>query len=315
MRQTRINFVGQSTYFESSALSVETPTVSPRFFDFRVGADPETLRQQLLAHPADVVIVFKPETIPAGLFAEISGCKVGWFTEPLPRSVPAAARPFNDPDAAPNPEQDRQLAAIAKADLARRLESARTVDVSNYDRFIVYDPFIAETVSEFAPVWKALPLPVDDVYYQNVPALPNVPPKVGFFGRPTLHRDLMLGPSLHSFDVRYIAHGVFGAELRDMAFNLDVAINLHNERYPNFENRVSLHLAAGNLVISEPLSPRHGLEPGIDYLEVNTPKDLYIILEEIRHYPDSFSMMRRRGHEKAEYFRASSVYDKLVTEF
>jgi hypothetical protein len=124
----------------------------------------------------------------------------------------------------------------------------------------------------------------------------------------------MLGPSLHAFDVRYIAHGVFGEELRDMAFKLDVAINLHNERYPNFENRVSLHLAAGNLVISEPLSPRHGLEPGADYLEVNTPKELYTALEENRNYPDTFSMMRNRGRQKAEYFRASNVYRALVSD-
>ena len=51
----------------------------------------------------------------------------------------------------------------------------------------------------------------------------------------------------------------------------DVGINVHNEPYPSFENRVCLHLAAGHLVLSEPLSPTHGLEPGIDYLEVGTP--------------------------------------------
>ncbi len=312
--ETRINFVGQRTYFESSALSSATKGIKPLFFDFRVGADPETLHHRLQAQPADVTIVFKPETIPIGLLSDIDGVKIGWFTEPLPRSIPALPRPFNDPDAVPNAEQDRNLASIAVADLERRLASARTVDPSNFNKFIVFDPQIADTVSQFVPVWRSMPLPVDDIYFQDVPSKPNVPPRIGFFGRPTLHRDLMLGPSLHAFDVRYIAHGVFGDDLREMAFKLDVAINLHNERYPNFENRVSLHLAAGNLVISEPLDPTHGLESGVDFFEVMTPKELYIVLEELVNYPDSFNMMRRRGRQKAEYFRASSVYERLIAE-
>jgi hypothetical protein len=287
--------------------------VIPNFINFRSGDNPETLRHRLQSIPCDVIIAFKPEVIPAGLFSDIPGVKIGWFTEPLPRNTPAPSRPHSDPDAPPNPAQDKQLAQIASSDLERRLASANTVDVTNFDKFVVFDPLISNTVSQFAPVWKALPLPVDDIYFQDVPRT-NVPPKVGFFGRPTLHRDIMLGPSLHAFDVRYIAHGVFGEELRDMAFKLDVAINLHNERYPNFENRVSLHLAAGNLVISEPLSPRHGLEPGADYLEVNTPKELYTALEENRNYPDTFSMMRNRGRQKAEYFRASNVYRALVSD-
>ncbi len=52
----------------------------------------------------------------------------------------------------------------------------------------------------------------------------------------------------------------------------DVGINLHNEPYPSFENRVCLHLAAGHLVLTEPLSPAHGLEPGIDFLEIRDGK-------------------------------------------
>lgn len=312
-KRVRITFVGQSTYFESAALSVQTANLEPRFVDFRSGDNAENLRHQLEANPSDVIIAFKPEAIPHGTLAGVQGVKIGWFTEPLPRKNPPEPRPYNDPDAPVDHARDQQLATTAQADLQRRLDSARTVDTNNFDRFIVFDPHIADTVNEFAPVWKAVPLPIDDIYFQSVPRS-NVPPRIGFFGRPTLHRDLMLGPSLHSFDVKYIAHGVFGDELREMAFKLDVAINLHNERYPNFENRVSLHLAAGNLVISEPLSPRHGLEPSIDYLEVHTPKELYIALEEIRNYPESFAMMRQRGREKAEYFRASRVYAQIVAE-
>lgn len=183
-KKVRINFVGQSTYFQSCALSRETDDVAPTFIDFRSGDDPEAFRQRLLSIPCDVLIAFKPEVIPAGLFTDVPGLKIGWFTEPLPRSKPAPARPYNDPDAPANPAQDEQLKLVASSDLKRRLASAKTVDVGNFDRFIVFDPLITDTVEKFAPVWRALPLPVDDIYFQNVPRT-NVPPKVGFFGRPT----------------------------------------------------------------------------------------------------------------------------------
>ena len=47
---------------------------------------------------------------------------------------------------------------------------------------------------------------------------------------------------------------------------------------------------------------------------MNTPRELYITLEEIRNFPDAFALMRQRGRAKAEYFRASRVYADLVTD-
>lgn len=295
--RSKITFVGQSTYFEACALSESTAVIEPSFIDFRSGDDPKSLTHALEQIRPDVVIAFKPEAIPQGALATTPAKRIGWFTEPLPRDVSNA---------------DLDTAELSSSkDLQRRLDSAKTVDADNFDHFIVFDPFIAPTVSKFVDVWQAIPLPVDDSYFQEVrPA--RFPARISFFGRPTVHRDAMLGPSLHKFDVRYIAHGVFGNDLKEMLFNTDIGINLHNERYPNFENRISMHLAAGNLVVSEPLSPTHGLEPGIDFLEVRTPEELLAGLEELRMFPESGRLMRQRGHDKAEYFRASKVYEELL---
>ena len=93
-----------------------------------------------------------------------------------------------------------------------------------------------------------------------------------------------------------------------------VAINLHNEPYPTFENRVALHLAAGQLVISEPLSPTHGLEPGIDFIQVTSPNELYLAVASAYHRPDDFLRIRLRGRQKAERFRASAVYPRLIED-
>ena len=139
-----------------------------------------------------------------------------------------------------------------------------------------------------------------------------MPPRVAFVGRSTEHRESYLVDVKHNFDVLHIAHGIFGDQLLDLLRETDVAINLHNEPYPSFENRVSLHLAAANLVVSEPLSPTHGLEPGIDYIEVRHPKELLQTIGQIRLDPDLFRRVRIRGRRKAEAFRASRVYPRLV---
>ena len=95
-----------------------------------------------------------------------------------------------------------------------------------------------------------------------------------------------------------------------------VAINVHNEPYPSFENRVCLHLAAGHLVLTEPLSPTHGLEPGIDYLEFHEPAThLAAPAGHARAATrPSGTRVRVRGRRKAEQFRASRVCPRLVAD-
>jgi hypothetical protein len=133
-----------------------------------------------------------------------------------------------------------------------------------------------------------------------------------FIGRSTEHRERYLVDVKHRFDLVHMAHGVFGDRLLGLLGEIDVGINLHNEPYPSFENRVCLHLAAGNLVVTEPLSPRHGLEPGIDYVEVPHSEELILTVAQIHSYPGLHRRVRIRGRRKAEAFRASRVYPRLL---
>jgi hypothetical protein len=73
-------------------------------------------------------------------------------------------------------------------------------------------------------------------------------------------------------------------------------------------------LAAGHLLISEPLSPRHGLRPGVDYLEVEDPAALLERIEQLAADPAAYADVRRSGHVAAEQFRASHVYPELVRD-
>src|SRR5690606_13373405 len=128
------------------------------------------------------------------------------------------------------------------------------------------------------------------------------------------HREEWLLPAKHLYDLMHVEHGVFGPDLADLARDFLVAIKLHNEPYPSFENRVPLHLAVGYLVISEALSPTNGLEPGLDFLLAEDADYLVSYLGLIADDPQRFHPVRARGHLKAEAFRASRVYARLLLD-
>lgn len=284
----RVSFVGQRTYFQLCSQMSPSRVIDPTFIEFRAGADPRELKAKLAAARPHVVVMFRPEILPAGVLGDLRALVLGILTEPLPRS-----------------------AGDAHDDLQRRLHDLAKIDPSQFDRVVSFDPHIIETARRFTPVWRACPLPVDDAVF-GWSDMPRRPRPV-FIGRSTQHREGFLQPAKHLYDLYHVEHGLFGEELVDVLHQrCDIAVNLHNEPYPTFENRVAMHLAAGNLLVSEPLSPAHGLEPGIDFLEVTTPDDLNFVLGQIARQPEAFEVVRVRGRQKAEYFRASRVWARLI---
>jgi hypothetical protein len=288
-RPLRVAFVGQSTYFRACAMEGEFDGMSGFFVEHRSGGDVAALLATLAAIEPHLVVVFRPEIVPPGAFAELPALTVGFLTEPLPR------RGDTHPD------------------LERRLRELATVDAANFDRIIAFDPLIADSAERVLPVWRAVPLPVADRYFRDVEPLTGHP-RVVFIGRSTEHREKMLTPAKHAYDVLHLAHGVDADMLERVLDEHDVGINLHNEPYPSFENRVCLHLAAGHLVLSEPLSPTHGLEPAIDYLVVTGAGDITAAIDAMRRFPGVYHRVRVRGRRKAEGFRASRVYPRLVRD-
>jgi hypothetical protein len=282
-----VAFVGQTTFFAACALEAPAGGLIPRFFEFRAGGDGEALLAGLCEFVPHVAVVFRPEVVPPGLFAELPAVTLGFLSEPLPRGDGA------------------------HADLQRRLAELRQIDVGNFDRVVSFDPLIADTAGAVLPIWRSLPLPVADCFFAPVAPMGN-PPRVLFVGRSTPHREWLLAPAKLEHDLLHVAFGVSGWELVELLHRHDVAINLHNENYPSFENRVSMHLAAGHLMVSEALDPQHGLERGIDYLQVDAASELRRALAVVVRFPRAHHRVRVRGRRKAEQFRASRVYPRLV---
>ena len=291
-RPLRLAFVGQSTFFEACSLDDGVvPGIRTRFVEFRRHGDVTALLRDLRAFGPDVVVVFRPEIIPAGALREVRAPIVGFLTEPIPRTVGGTHH-----------------------DLQRRLWELEQVDGSSFDRVVSFDPLIASTAAEILPVWRSVPLPVADRFYRDVQPFTGRP-RTLFVGRSTEHREQMLAPAKEQFpELLHMAFGVGAGELEALMDAHDVAINLHNDTYLSFENRVCLHLAAGHLVISEPLSPTHGLEHDIDYVPVGTADMLAFALERVHRFPMVWHRVRVRGRHKAEGFRASKVWPRLVED-
>lgn len=285
----RVAFVGQRTYFMLCSQLSDSEAILPSFVEFRAEADQKALNRQLAAIDPHVIVAFRPELYAAAAFAGVDSLRLGVLTEPLPRT------------------------ADAHPDLVRRLGEFALVIPELFDRIVTFDPAVIPTARRYAPIWRSVPLPVADEVFGWADAPSVGSPRVVFIGRSTPHRSGLLASLKHRHDLLHIEHGLFGEAFIEFAHaEPTIAINLHNEPYPSFENRVALHLAAGHVVVSEVLDPTHGLEAGIDFLEFNNPDGLERHVAWLLSTPGAFEMTRRRGRIKAERFRASSVWARVI---
>lgn len=287
----RLAFVGQSTFFAACALDERSARAETTFLEYREGGDTDAMLARLRAFAPHAVVVFRPELLPTGAFAGLRAAVLGVLTEPIPRTRGNRAHP----------------------DLKRRRAALTAMDTGNVDRLVAFDPLIVPTADQYMRVWRALPLPVADRLFASVHA-PAGTPSILFLGRSTSHRERFLARPKAELDVVHAAFGIGADELGALLASHTIGVNLHNEAYPSFENRVCLHLAAGQLVVSETLSPTHGLEPDIDYLEIAEPNQLLSVLRTAVAFPHGYERVRIRGRRKAEAFRASRVYPRLIDD-
>jgi hypothetical protein len=285
----RVAFVGQRTYFEACSLAAPSAGLVPAFIDFRGGVEVDALRDALRRFRPHVIVAFRPEMLPPGALDAIPAPVLGFITEPLPRA-----------DREPHPNYGYNLAELAK------------IDRGNVDRVICFDANSWDAAAPLVPLWRAMPLPVDDRLYR-APTPSRRPPAIIFIGYSTMHREQSLIGLKHEFDLPHYAHALMGEELRAVLARADVGLNVHGEEWVrSFENRVLIHLAAGHLVITEVLEPLYGLEPGIDVVQVSDRYELNLRVHQLQQMPEMYDRVRIRGHHKSRQFAASKVWPRVI---
>lgn len=287
----RATFVGQRSLVEPHLMAGPADGVTPAFIDFRDGADWAPVGAALAADRPDVVVLLRPDTVPAGALAGLPVPVLGVSAEPLP-----------DADLIQHPSLDYGLQMLRRADRA------------NLDRVLVTDPIGFYSARTVVPTWRVHPLPVDDTLYAE-PVAAQHPPRAIFIGHSTVHREQSIVALKHLFDVRHYAHALLGDELIETLGSADIGLSLLNDyEIVRFQPMMLVLLAAGLLVVAEEPGPGFGLEPGIHYLQVRDRYDLDMRMHQLAASPDAYERVRLRGNHFAQQFRASRVWPRLLRD-
>lgn len=252
-----------------------------------VATGEEGAAERLAALEADAVVCLASDGFPAEALAEVRAPTIGWVPDPVPRPAP---------DALPPPAE-----AVIERIRARRL--------SAFTRVIAADPLAADAVG----AWRSLPLPVADHLFGDPGDTGSAVP-------------LYLGGEVEGEREWILEYGRYGQELvspgphpapeRLAAVLREAAIGVNVHAVPSvqLEPAVLVHLAAGHLLVSEPLAPGRGLVAGLDYVEAANLEEIQLAVWSVQQWPPAYRAMRRRGRFKAELFRASRVYPRVVSD-
>jgi len=271
----RAAFLGPRTWLRNGVPEAPVHGFRSRCF-FSARTDPagaETLRDVRRFAP-HVVVVFDPPALPAALVEALPGAGLGVMVEQEPA--------------------DREAVALPPS-IVRR---------------VAFTPCVPGEQQPGGEIWRSIPPPVGDRFFKPVRDLCEAP-RACSIGRSTEHREWMLMPAKHHQDLLQAVHGVEGAELEEVLDSHDVGVHVSARAGGRFGAQVGLHLAAGQLLLSEALEPAHGLEHDIDYLQFDSPDALVWMLERLGRFPEMHQRVRVRGRMKAEQYRASTLFARL----
>ena len=241
------------------------------------GADPERLLHAVARIAPSVTVVFDPTCLPAETLRRLPGATLGILVGDLPR------------------EPDPTLRAAADA----------------LDRVLSFRPRLTGRAVGSTRLWRAVPPPVSDLMFGTVQPL-HGRPRVMTVGRATPYREQLLLGAMHHHDLLQVVHGVGGEALTELLSDCDVGVYVPPERKSAVGAQVSLHLAAGQLLLAHELDPEHGLERGLDYLDFGSAAELVWMLDRLDRFPEMYQRIRVRGRMKAEAFRASRLFARLA---
>ena len=296
-RPLRLAFVGRRVEHACWTLSAPAHGVEPAFVEARDGEVVEPLAEIA----PDVVVAFAPHRLPRGLMAEVAATTVACVDQTVRLRYGDAQDPWA-------PGDDLAYAVETSGGLGNLV----AFDPGDFDRVIAVDPLLARAAPEL-DVWRSPPLPVDDALY--LPPRPATrPPRALFLGESDERREAYLMEQKHFYDLTHYAFGLAGDALREALERSNIGVALHAAPVPSFPPTVPLFLAAGLLVVTEPLVPRRGLEPWLDHVVVEAPDQLRRVMHQLKLRPTTFEQVRLRGRVRAEEFRASRIWPRVARD-
>jgi hypothetical protein len=277
-RPRRLAFLGPPAWLETSSPPAQTSAHRLHHLSVLASTDIERGLREVATFAPDVTVVFDPPCLPADALRGLPGVTLGVFVGGV------------DGD-------DRGAAAGRAADAL--------------DRVLSFRPDLTGRTVGSTRMWRAIPPPISDELFAPVRPL-HGRPRTMTIGRSTEYREHMLLPAKHHHDVLQVISGVGGARLAELMGEYDVGVYVAREYGGGFGAQVGVHLAAGQLLFAHDLEPAHGLERDIDYLHFDSPGELVWALDRLARFPEMYQRQRVRGHMKAEGYRASRVFDRVI---
>lgn len=270
----RVAFVGAPAWLAAATPPAPTRALVPR--RFAAMEDPTgPLSDELARFRPHFCVAFDPPALSPGLLAALPRPALGVLVGELPQDDGAWA--------------------------------------ARLDRIVSFRPSLSGERVGSGEVWRAVPPPVSDAFFHAVSPLRRAPRAMSI-GRSTGHRERMLMPAKHHHDLLQVLHGVCGESLDELLREHDVGVYVSPREGAGFGLQVGLHLAAGQLLLSQELGPGHGLERDIDYLQFDSPEGLVWTLERMGRFPEMHQRVRERGRLKAEQYRASRLFARVLCD-
>lgn len=289
-RTKKVAFVAQPEYFQCHYGGDLDNLYDVVSFRMTFSGRPEDFRA-VMEFDADINVFFRGEFVPDPVLESLSGIRVNLSTEPFPKLL------------------DEEF--IYTSDSISRVKTFLGIVDKKFDYIFHYDEASREFLEKQGIHLSGyFPLPIAIQTYRPLDIAKEH--DLFFIGRSTEHRERFFGPLKRDFDFLHIAHGITGQKLLPYLSSARFAVNVHAEDELSWEPRIQLSLACGTLMVSEPISPNTIIRPGREFIEVQTPSELYEVGREIISNPEAFESIRLSGFERVrQYLSADKAFQAL----
>jgi hypothetical protein len=271
-----VAFIAQPEYFDFHYRDILESIYTVRYFPNSFSENPDFFKE-LVEFDADINVFFRGELLPVEVLNALSGIRVNLSSEPFPKII--------------------NQSLVYTEDSLNRFEFFLRIFDRPYDYIFHYDE-VSKAFFENQGIELSgfFPFPLATEVIK--PASVAKKWDIFFSGRSTTHRDQFFNPLKRDFNFLHINHGVVGPDLLDFVHQCKISLNIHAENEISWEPRTTFMLAAGSLMISEPLSRTCPLRPGIDFIEINDPWQAYETCRQVLANYEAYKHIAESGRKR-----------------